>query len=238
MMALRIDGNHRYSCPNWLRSRGACRPRKLDRHAHRRGVSCAQISARCLVSPCGSHHIRTSLHPRSICIGETGFLGPETNRPKSPSRQKRSPRRPKGSRKSPPIASVLAVSGKSASSKDCVVGPAGLEPPSRPLSIRRLWRGLHTDARVNRRNLRKNPARTRAPKFWVVRSRAEGFGPGDVLDEVNRAGPASGLASRKGQKALVFQLDDGRCPGPPEPAVTSRGRRTPLPAPPTTIVKY
>ena len=25
----------------------------------------------------------------------------------------------------------------------------------------------------------------------------------------------------------------GRCPGPPEPAVTSRGRRTPLPAPPT-----
>jgi hypothetical protein len=27
-----------------------------------------------------SHHIRTSLHPRSICIGETGFLGPETDR--------------------------------------------------------------------------------------------------------------------------------------------------------------
>src|ERR1051325_11116399 len=25
----------------------------------------------------------------------------------------------------------------------------------------------------------------------------------------------------------------GRCPGPPEPAVTSRGRRTPLPAPPS-----
>ena len=25
-----------------------------------------------------SHHIRTSLHPRSICIGKTGFLGPET----------------------------------------------------------------------------------------------------------------------------------------------------------------
>ena len=42
------------------------------------------VSARCLVFPCGSHHIRTSLHPRSICIGETGFLGPETNRPKSP----------------------------------------------------------------------------------------------------------------------------------------------------------
>src|SRR6478736_8018545 len=28
----------------------------------------------------------------------------------------------------------------------------------------------------------------------------------------------------------------GRCPGPPEPAVTSRGRRTPLPAPPFRIV--
>ena len=28
----------------------------------------------------------------------------------------------------------------------------------------------------------------------------------------------------------------GRCPGPPEPAVTSRGRRTPLPAPPFRTV--
>ena len=28
-------------------------------------------------------------------------------------------------------------------------------------------------------------------------------------------------------------MPGGRCPGPPEPAVTSRGRRTPLPAPPT-----
>ena len=82
------------------------------------------VSARCLVFPCGSHHIRTSLHPRSICIGETGFLGPETNRPKSPSGQKRSPRRPKRSRKSPPIAGFLAVSGKSRGSKECVVGPA------------------------------------------------------------------------------------------------------------------
>ena len=33
------------------------------------------VSARCLVFPCGSHHIRTGLHPRSICIGETRFLG-------------------------------------------------------------------------------------------------------------------------------------------------------------------
>src|SRR4249919_1703093 len=80
-----------------------------------------------------SHHIRTSLHPRSICIGETGFLGPETDRPKSPSGQKRSPRRPKRSRNSPPMACSLAVSGKTAGSKDCVVGSAGLEPPPRPL---------------------------------------------------------------------------------------------------------
>src|SRR4051794_37171679 len=28
-------------------------------------------------------------------------------------------------------------------------------------------------------------------------------------------------------------MPGGRCPGPPEPAVTSRGRRTPLPAPPS-----
>lgn len=43
-----------------------------------------------------------------ICIGETGFLDPETDRPKSPSGQKWSPRRRKRSRKSPPrVASVL-----------------------------------------------------------------------------------------------------------------------------------
>jgi hypothetical protein len=59
-----------------------------------------------------SHHIRISLHPRSICIGETGFLGPETDRPKSPSGQKPSPRRPKRSRNSPPMAGSLAVSGE------------------------------------------------------------------------------------------------------------------------------
>ena len=81
----------------------------------------------------GSHHIRTSLHPRSICIGETGFLGPETNRPKSPSGQKRSPRRPKRSRKSAPIAGSLAVSGKSRGSKECVLGLRGLEPSPRTL---------------------------------------------------------------------------------------------------------
>jgi hypothetical protein len=33
----------------------------------------------------------------------------------------------------PPIAGSLAVSGKSAGSKDCVVGLSGLEPPIRPL---------------------------------------------------------------------------------------------------------
>src|SRR3954465_9747466 len=81
-----------------------------------------------------SHHIRTSLHPRSICIGETGFLGPETDRPKSPSGQKRSPRRPKRSRKCPPIAGFPAVSGKSSGSKDCVVDLIGFELPTT-----RLW---------------------------------------------------------------------------------------------------
>jgi hypothetical protein len=35
---------------------------------------------------------------------------------------------PKRSRKGPPIAGSLAVSGKTAGSKDCVVGPGGLEP--------------------------------------------------------------------------------------------------------------
>ena len=76
---------------------------------------------------------RTSLHPRAICIGETGFLGPETNRPKSPSGQKRSPRRPKRSRKSPPIAGFLAVSGKSRGSKECVVGLRGLRTVSQDI---------------------------------------------------------------------------------------------------------
>ena len=47
-----------------------------------------------------------------IVDDETGFLGPETNRPKSHSGQKQCPRRPKRSRKSPPIAGFLAVSGK------------------------------------------------------------------------------------------------------------------------------
>ena len=45
----------------------------------------------------------------------------------------------------------------------------------------------------------------------------------------------SGIASGSVQRAPRSQvvMPGGRCPGPPEPAVTSRGRRTPLPAPPT-----
>ena len=43
----------------------------------------------------------------------TGFLGPETDRPKSPSGKKRSPPRAKRSRKAPPIPGFLAVSEKS-----------------------------------------------------------------------------------------------------------------------------
>ena len=45
----------------------------------------------------------------------------------------------------------------------------------------------------------------------------------------------SGIASGSVQRAPRSQvvMPGGRCPGPPEPAVTSRGRRTSLPAPPT-----
>ena len=48
----------------------------------------------------------------------------------------------------------------------------------------------------------------------------------------------SGIASGSVQRAPRSQvvMPGGRCPGPPEPAVTSRGRRTPLPAPPFRIV--
>src|SRR4029077_1478335 len=48
----------------------------------------------------------------------------------------------------------------------------------------------------------------------------------------------SGIASGSVQRAPRSQVvvPGGRCPGPPEPAVTSRGRRTPLPAPPFRIV--
>jgi len=45
----------------------------------------------------------------------------------------------------------------------------------------------------------------------------------------------SGIASGSVQRAPRSQvvMPGGRCPGPPEPAVTSRSRRTPLPAPPS-----
>ena len=45
----------------------------------------------------------------------------------------------------------------------------------------------------------------------------------------------SGIASGSVQRAPRSQvvMPGGRCPGPPEPAVTSRGRGTPLPAPPS-----
>jgi hypothetical protein len=45
----------------------------------------------------------------------------------------------------------------------------------------------------------------------------------------------SGISSGSVQRAPRSQviMPGGRCPGPPEPAVTSRGRRTPLPAPPS-----
>ena len=45
----------------------------------------------------------------------------------------------------------------------------------------------------------------------------------------------SGIASGSVQRAPRSQvvMPGGRCPGPPESAVTSRSRRTPLPAPPS-----
>src|SRR6476661_4064615 len=45
----------------------------------------------------------------------------------------------------------------------------------------------------------------------------------------------SGIASGSVQRAPRSQvvMPGGRCPGPPKPAVTSRGRRTPLLAPPS-----
>jgi hypothetical protein len=48
----------------------------------------------------------------------------------------------------------------------------------------------------------------------------------------------SGITSGSVQRAPRSQVvvPGGRCPGPPEPAVTSRGRRTPLLAPPFRIV--
>ena len=48
----------------------------------------------------------------------------------------------------------------------------------------------------------------------------------------------SGISSGSVQRAPRSQVivPGGRCPGPPEPAVTSRGRRTPLPAPPFRTV--
>ena len=46
---------------------------------------------------------------------------------KSPPGQKRCPRRPKSSRKCPPFAGFLAVSGKSRGSKECVVDLRGFE---------------------------------------------------------------------------------------------------------------
>ena len=60
----------------------------------------------------------------------TGIRGPETARPKSPLWAKRSLRRPKRQRQSPPIAGYLSVSEKFPSSKECVVGPGDIWAPT------------------------------------------------------------------------------------------------------------
>ena len=53
-----------------------------------------------------------------------------------------------------------------------------------------------------------------------------------VLHVVNEPGLRRGLHREKAKKPLFYNAV-GRCPGPPEPAVTSRSRGTPLPAPPS-----
>ena len=53
-----------------------------------------------------------------------------------------------------------------------------------------------------------------------------------VLHVVNEPGLRRGLHREKAKKPLFYN-SVGRCPGPPEPTVTSRSRGTPLPAPPS-----
>lgn len=62
----------------------------------------------------------------------TGIRRPETARPKSPFRLKRSPRRPKRRRRSPPIAGHLPVSETFRGSTECVVADAVVLEPVSP----------------------------------------------------------------------------------------------------------
>ena len=67
--------------------------------------SCANAKRRVSkIKPAGRWHLAICRPSKIDLHWETGYLGPQTNRPNSPSGQKRSPRRPKRSRKSLPIA--------------------------------------------------------------------------------------------------------------------------------------
>jgi hypothetical protein len=68
-----------------------------------------------------------SFEPR-LCLRRSPLPGnrisrPETTRPKSPPRRNWSLQRPPRRRHSPPVRGLLEQSGKSASSRECVVGP-------------------------------------------------------------------------------------------------------------------
>ena len=73
------------------------------------------------------------------------------------------------------------------------------------------------------------------PPLWFSRNFFLEMEADVYLNTNDAPGLRRGLHSKKGKKALIIN-EVWRCPGPPEPAVTSRGRRTPLPAPPFRIV--
>ena len=78
-------------------------------------------------------HAARNQHHRRICIGETIFLGSETERPKSHSSQKRF----RGERNAAAKARQLRAFGRLreiCGSKDCVVDLGGLERSNRLLS--------------------------------------------------------------------------------------------------------
>ena len=67
------------------------------------------VSARCLVFPRGSHHIRTSLHPRSICIQGNRIPRPKDKPPKIAFRPETVSAETETQPQSPPIAGLWLV---------------------------------------------------------------------------------------------------------------------------------
>src|SRR4029079_6715491 len=105
--------SQKYGQPTSIRQRHACIASSL-RHSPRRSARYRYLTCRC-------------------CIGEREFGGPETARPRLPFWPKQSPQRPECRRQSLPIAGYLPTSERLPNSNECVVGPGGLEPPTRPL---------------------------------------------------------------------------------------------------------